>query len=39
LFQGIRASFLVAALASFLGCFTSAIRKERFGDNIGSETT
>jgi EmrB/QacA subfamily drug resistance transporter len=39
LFQGIRASFLVAAFASFLGCLTSAVRKERFGDDTGPRLT
>jgi hypothetical protein len=28
LFEGIRASFLVASVSGFLGCLTSAVRKE-----------
>jgi EmrB/QacA subfamily drug resistance transporter len=32
LFEGVRAAFFVAALAGFLGCLTSAVRKEVPGD-------
>jgi hypothetical protein len=28
LFEGIRASFFVASISGFLGCLTSAVRKE-----------
>jgi MFS family permease len=39
LFEGIRASFLVASISGFLGCLTSAVRKERsmtVGEQIAS---
>jgi hypothetical protein len=42
LFEGIRASFLVASISGFLGCLTSAVRRERSmaaGEQIASLPT